>query len=75
VPDALGVPAVALFRPPASVTVPVAVPVMVALSFEPLTVTSMILVAEPSALVTVSVSCAVWPALRPCVVARALFSA
>jgi len=74
VPDALGVPALPLFRPPASVTVPVAVPAMAALSFVPLTVTSMICEAVPSVLAMVSVSCAIWPAVRAWVAALLLFS-
>ena len=47
---------------------------MDALSFEPLTVTSMICVAVPSELLTLRVSCTVWPETRPCVAARVLSS-
>ena len=74
VPLAVGVPGLALLTPPASVTAPVAVPPIVALSFEPVTVTSMICVAVPSLLETLSVSWTVWPAMRLCVAARVLSS-
>ena len=74
-PDALGEPAVPLATPPASVTLAVAVPPIAALSFAPLTVTSMIWVALPSLLLTVSTSCTIWPAVSACVAARVSSSA
>ena len=58
-----------------SVTEPVAAPPITAASFEPVTVTSMSCVAVPSLLVTLSVSCTVWPATSACVAALLLFSA
>ena len=46
-----------------------------AVSFAPVTVTSIALVAVPSRLVTVSVSCTIWPLVSACVAALVLSSA
>src|SRR6185369_2045312 len=59
----------------ASVTDAVVVPPIVALSFDPLTVTSMSCEAVLSLLDTVSVSCTTWPAVSACVAMRVLSSA
>ena len=58
-----------------SAMVPVEVPVMAALSVAPVTVTSMVRLAEPSRLVTVRVSCTTWAALRAWVAGLVLSSA
>ena len=70
-PEALASPPV-LPTPPASVTLSVAVPVMVALSFAPVTVTSISWLSVPSLEVTVSLSCTTSSASSACVAARVL---
>ena len=73
-PVTVGVPSVALATPPASMTVPMLVPVIVAASLLPLivTVTSFVV---PSALRTVKLSVsAVLLVLSACTVGLALFS-
>jgi ABC-type tungstate transport system substrate-binding protein len=66
-----------LFTPTAMVVAQsvLVTPLIAALSLEPVTVTSMICVAVPSLLFTLSVSCTVWPAVSACVVALLLSSA
>jgi len=72
VPLAVGVPAMALATPLASVTPPLVVPPMTAASFMPLMVT-VTTWAVPSAVVTVKVSVRVWPTFSACTAALALF--
>ena len=67
VPVAVGVPGVALARPPASVTAPVVVPLITATSLVPVMVTVMTR-GVPSAAVTVKVSVKVAAAARACTV-------
>ena len=72
-PVAVGVPGVPLATPPASITVPVAVPVITAASLAPL----MVMVtscAVPSTVMAVNVSVSVCPTLSACTAALLLSS-
>ena len=71
VPLAVAVPSAALSNPPASVTSPVLVPVMIALSLVPLMVTVTVC-GVPSAVVTTKVSIRVASAPSACTVALLL---
>ena len=62
-----------LATPPASVTAPVAVPVITAASLAPLMV-MVTTCAVPSTVVTVKVSVSVWPTLSACTAALLLSS-
>ena len=72
VPVAVGVPEMALLTPPASITVPVLVPMITAASFTPVIVTTTFCVAVPSWLVTTNVSVTCWPKANACTVALVL---